>query len=224
MSSRDHILQVASDLFYREGIRAVGIDRVIAVSGVAKATLYRQFSSKEQLVTSYLTDRHERVIGALKQALEDEPMAARHRIRRIFEILRNKAETEPFRGCAFLIAVAETEGVAQIRDIARDHKQALRLIFDQATRELTPDHQRLSEEIALCYEGALASIALQRTAAPVEIALRCVEALIDAAPPLRGRRRSRPRDGRPETPPTQPETGTIGNRGDPPAADGSQPS
>ncbi|UUZ94841.1 TetR/AcrR family transcriptional regulator [Paenibacillus sp. P25] len=53
-SARNQILQVASDLFYREGIRAVGIDRIIAESGISKASFYRNFASKDDLVTAYL--------------------------------------------------------------------------------------------------------------------------------------------------------------------------
>lgn len=182
MSIRDHILRVASDLFYREGIRSVGVDRIIAESGVAKATLYRHFPSKDELVLAYLRDRHDHVIATLSDALAAANLPGRERIRHVFAVLRAKAGTEPFRGCAFLIAVAETEGVAAVREIAKTHKHALFQIFDAAAREFTPDHIRLSEEIALCYEGALASITVQRSRLPVDTALRCVEHLMDAAP------------------------------------------
>jgi len=61
VSIRDEILNVAGALFYREGIRAVGVERIIEKAGVAKATLYRHFPSKEHLVAAYLSERHERV-------------------------------------------------------------------------------------------------------------------------------------------------------------------
>ena len=59
-SARDRILRTAHDLFYRDGIRATGIDRVIAESGVAKLTFYRHFPSKNDLIRAYLDYRHQR--------------------------------------------------------------------------------------------------------------------------------------------------------------------
>lgn len=178
---RDSILEIAGDLFYREGIRAVGIDRIIAESGAAKATLYRHFPSKEQLVLAYLEDRHHRIISSLLANLEQAARPARDRILQVFEILRGKADTDPFRGCAFLMAVSEFEGVEPISRIAREHKSALKAIFRDAAIELTENPDALSDEIAICYEGALASIMVSRSSAPVDVAMRCVSTLIDAA-------------------------------------------
>ena len=66
---RDRIIDVSSALFYSEGIRGVGIDRIIDASGVAKATLYKHFRSKDELVVAYLKSRHQRVIESLKSHL-----------------------------------------------------------------------------------------------------------------------------------------------------------
>lgn len=66
----DQILTAASALFYSEGIRAVGIDRIIEEANVAKATLYRHFPSKDHLVAAYLQDRHDRVIRSLQEVLD----------------------------------------------------------------------------------------------------------------------------------------------------------
>ncbi|MHB1528956.1 MAG: TetR/AcrR family transcriptional regulator [Acidiferrobacteraceae bacterium] len=69
LPARERILLTANDLFYREGIRATGIDRVIAESGVAKATFYRHFASKNDLVREYLEYRHHRWMDWFKDAL-----------------------------------------------------------------------------------------------------------------------------------------------------------
>ena len=66
---RERILHAAHDLFYRDGIRATGIDRVIAESGVAKVTFYRQFASKDELVLAFLALRHERWMAWFEDAL-----------------------------------------------------------------------------------------------------------------------------------------------------------
>ena len=56
-SARERILAAASDLFYREGMQNVGIDRIIAESGVAKMSLYNNFKSKDELIAAYLEKR-----------------------------------------------------------------------------------------------------------------------------------------------------------------------
>src|ERR1700712_4327962 len=66
---RERILHTAHDLFYRDGIRATGIDRVIAESGVAKVTFYRQFASKDDLILAFLDYRHERWMAWFVDAL-----------------------------------------------------------------------------------------------------------------------------------------------------------
>ncbi|MGO7208920.1 TetR/AcrR family transcriptional regulator, partial [Rhizobium ruizarguesonis] len=85
----EQILAAAGGLFYSEGIRAVGIDRIIEEAKVAKATLYRHFPSKDHLVAAYLQDRHERVIRSLREAL-DATGAPRDQVRVIFERLYEK--------------------------------------------------------------------------------------------------------------------------------------
>src|SRR6188474_2717380 len=93
----DQILTTAGALFYSEGIRAVGIDRIIEEAKVAKATLYRHFPSKDHLVAAYLKDRHDRVIRSLHEALETEQVP-RSQLKLIFERLYDKADSPEFRG------------------------------------------------------------------------------------------------------------------------------
>lgn len=81
----DQILNAAGTLFYREGIRAVGIDRIIEEADVAKATLYRHFPSKDHLVAAYLKARHERVIRALQDVV-DAKIEPRAQIKLIFDM------------------------------------------------------------------------------------------------------------------------------------------
>src|SRR5260370_32734202 len=68
-SPRDRLLQAASELFYAEGVQSVGIDRVIEQAGVAKASLYSTFGSKEGLVCAYLNARHEETLARLRSAV-----------------------------------------------------------------------------------------------------------------------------------------------------------
>src|ERR1700728_3969794 len=67
-SPRERLLEAASELFYAEGVQSVGIDRVIERAGVAKASLYSTFGSKEGLVCAYLNARHEQTLAQLRSA------------------------------------------------------------------------------------------------------------------------------------------------------------
>jgi AcrR family transcriptional regulator len=69
-SPRERLLQAAGELFYAEGVQSVGIDRVIERAGVAKASLYSTFGSKEQLVCAYLDARHAQTLGRLRAAVD----------------------------------------------------------------------------------------------------------------------------------------------------------
>ncbi|MFT4002212.1 MAG: TetR/AcrR family transcriptional regulator [Rhizobium sp.] len=184
-SIRDDILEVAGGLFYREGIRAVGIDRIIAKAEVAKATLYRHFPSKEHLVAAYLADRHERVIASLEEALTAAP-SPREQIRIIFERLHEKADSPEFRGCAFALAVAEHGDSEPVVTIARQHKRAVRDIFARILRSagLAPADNTSGPvaHLALLYEGALATVAVNRDAAAVLTARDSALAVFDWSP------------------------------------------
>ena len=75
--ARDRLLAAANDLFYREGVHTVGIDRVIAEAGVAKASLYNTFGSKDELIRAYLETRHAGIVERMGRALAayDSPRA-----------------------------------------------------------------------------------------------------------------------------------------------------
>src|SRR6478672_13064301 len=99
-SARERLLDAADELFYAEGVHVVGIDRVIARAGVAKASLYNAFGSKEALVRAYLQRRYERRVDAITQALAGCE-TARERILAIFDYLDGLIGEPDFRGCAF---------------------------------------------------------------------------------------------------------------------------
>ncbi|MFT4012747.1 MAG: TetR/AcrR family transcriptional regulator [Paracoccus sp. (in: a-proteobacteria)] len=177
----DHILGIAGGLFYREGIRAVGIDRIILEADIAKATLYRHYRSKEDLVLAYLQGRHTLVMEGLEEVQVQLP-DPRDQIAEIFERLRIKAENPEFRGCAFGLAVAEHGESARIVDMARMHKNAVAEVLNGiARRAALPDADRIGRHLALLYDGALARRAIYGSAAPMAEARECALALFDQA-------------------------------------------
>lgn len=175
----DQILTAVGALFYREGIRAVGIDRIIEEAKVAKATLYRHFPSKDHLVAAYLEDRHHRVIRSLREVL-DEAKTPRDQIRMIFEQLHQKADSPEFRGCAFALAVAEHGDSVRVTTVARMHKKTVKDIFRavMANSDLGSNRR---QHLSLLYEGALATVAVERDPGVVLIARDCAIAVFDTA-------------------------------------------
>src|ERR1700689_888129 len=103
---RERLLEAASELFYAEGVQSVGIDRVIERAGVAKASLYSTFGSKEQLVCAYLDARHAQTLGRLRAAVDtvEDPV---ERILAVFDAQAELFRAPDFHGCAFTAATAE---------------------------------------------------------------------------------------------------------------------
>src|SRR5580693_2394186 len=100
VSARDRLLDAASELFYEHGVHTVGIDTIIERAGVAKATLYSTFGSKEELVRAYLEARHasRRAAVLAEMELHDDP---RGKLLAVFDELDTTVKQSEFRGCAF---------------------------------------------------------------------------------------------------------------------------
>lgn len=124
----------AAELFYEEGINTVGIDRVIEHAGVAKASLYNTFGSKDELIRAYLAARHEARKECIQQRLAG--MATpKEKILAVFEDQCEVARTKGFRGCAFIRASAELGGEEGIRGVCDESRGWLRGLFaDLATQ------------------------------------------------------------------------------------------
>ncbi|WP_209748063.1 TetR/AcrR family transcriptional regulator [Cohnella suwonensis] len=106
-SARSHILQVASDLFYREGIRAVGVDRIIAESGIAKASFYRNFASKDDLVTAYLEYHQALNANDLEEVGVQHPESASMQLHALIDKFVGKIKEPGYRGCPFVNTAVE---------------------------------------------------------------------------------------------------------------------
>lgn len=100
-AARERLLRTASELFYAEGIRAVGVDRVIEAAGITRATFYRHFPSKDDLVVAYLRAVHD----AVRAGAGDRPGEAR--LRRVVGSMSEMVCAPGFRGCSFINAAAE---------------------------------------------------------------------------------------------------------------------
>src|SRR5262249_2685619 len=105
--ARHRILETADRLFYQEGVRAVGIDRIIAEAGVAKMSLYKPSPSKDDLILAVLQYREEGVLEFFRSAMERHGKKTKNPLRAFFAALKEYFETPGFRGCAFQNAAVE---------------------------------------------------------------------------------------------------------------------
>lgn len=125
VSARDRLLATAGDLFYAHGIHAVGIDRVIAESGVAKSTMYVHFRTKEQLVAGYLR----RMSEVWRQQVETSVAAAEPPVLGVFDALDGFINTPQFRGCPWINAAAEYPDDADVRAAINEYRTWLYAIL-----------------------------------------------------------------------------------------------
>lgn len=151
LSARERILLTAHDLFYREGIRATGIDRVIAESGVTKVTFYRHFPSKRDLIREYLEYRHQQWIAWFANTLQRHGGHAKA----IIPTLAEWFGDAHFRGCAFINSVGELGGaMPEVIEIAQRHKREMTAVIANV---LPPSRRREkdAQSIALAIDGAI---------------------------------------------------------------------
>jgi AcrR family transcriptional regulator len=105
---RDRILDTAYELFSRHGIRAVGVDRIISEAGTAKMTLYRNFTSKDELIVAFLAAREERwTRGWLQAEVAKRAETPRGRLLSIFDVFGEWFERDDFEGCSFINVMLE---------------------------------------------------------------------------------------------------------------------
>lgn len=151
LPAKDRILLAAHDLFYQEGIRATGVDRVIAESCVTKVTFYRHFPSKNALILEFLQYRHQRWIAWFQDALQRHGGNAKAIAPALAEWFRD----DGFRGCAFINSVGELGGaMPEVIEITRQHKQEMAAAIASV---LPPSRQRPrdAQVIALAIDGAI---------------------------------------------------------------------
>ncbi len=180
-SARERLLEAADELFYAEGIQSVGIDRVIEHAGVAKASLYNCFGSKEELVHAYLQRRQARTTARITAAVErhDDP---REQLLAVFDAQGKLFRQPGFRGCAFSSASAEARPGSLVEQDTRAYRAWFRELFtDLARRNGARDPRLLGRQLQLLYDGAASSGNLDHDARAARAARDAAEALLDAA-------------------------------------------
>ena len=180
-ATRERILEAASPLLYREGLRGAGVDAIVAATGLAKATVYRHFASKDLLAEAFLRRRDlrwrawlEEAVARLAAAGEPPPLA-------VFDALGEWFASDDFRGCAFINAAAEiTSPNHPALDAVREHKRLLR----DYLRSLVdgPDAAAAdarADALLLLVEGAIVTAQIEKSPAAAARARRAAAALLD---------------------------------------------
>jgi AcrR family transcriptional regulator len=180
LSARERLLDAANELFYAEGVHTVGIDRVIERAGVAKASLYNTFGSKDELVRAYLEGRHARMAGRITAYLE-RYADPRDKLLGIYEAQGELFAEPGFRGCAFVSASAESPGEAVSR-ASDDYRGWVRTLFaDLASQAGAAEPERLARQLHMIYDGASLSTRMDRDPAAAANARAAAAILLDAA-------------------------------------------
>jgi AcrR family transcriptional regulator len=181
-AARDRILDTAFRLFYARGLRAVGVDTIIAESGVAKATFYRHFPAKDDLILAYL-DKVDLVWTAqLEHAARAAGPDPGDQLVGLFDALTTACRRPGYRGCAFINAAAETAPGSPVHDRTVAHKQRVLVwIRDLAQRAGAPDPDQLARALTLLLDGGLASGALDADPNSPQTARATAAVLVRAA-------------------------------------------
>lgn len=146
----ERILDTADRLFYRQGIRVIGVDTVAAEIGISKRTLYNYFPSKDDLIVAYLSRR--------LRPIEPSDAPPAEQILEDFDRLERAMRKDGYRGCPFMNAVAELADPAHAaHKIAVAHKEKRRTLFRKLLRQLNvADPEALATQLMILGEGAVA--------------------------------------------------------------------
>ncbi|NLU66099.1 TetR/AcrR family transcriptional regulator [Streptomyces sp. HNM0574] len=175
--ARERLLQGAEELFYKEGIQAVGVERLLEATGAGRASFYRHFASKDELVHAVLERRDAQWHDWLEEAVASHgggPLA-------VFDALAESAESGGFRGCAFINAMAEAaDPHGEIFRLANAHKGKVTDFFDRLLKEAGhPRHRELAEQFILLLDGASVTAMRERGGGAARRARAVAERLLD---------------------------------------------
>ncbi|AUA08971.1 TetR family transcriptional regulator [Streptomyces sp. SID8382] len=183
--ARERLLAAAARRFYADGVTATGIDTITAEAGVAKMSLYNNFSSKADLVMAYLDARHEEWLALYASRLE-RAESARDGVLAVFDAYADHAAfayERGFRGCGLLNAAAELPAGDEGRTVVRRHKEEVERLLAGHLEELLPerpeDARTMAEHLSFLLEGAMSRAGLEGDDSRLRHARAMAAALLD---------------------------------------------
>ncbi|REK12229.1 MAG: TetR/AcrR family transcriptional regulator [Planctomycetota bacterium] len=182
--ARGRIVETAERLFYAEGVRAVGIDRIIAEAEVAKMTLYNHFASKDDLILAVLQYREEQVDAMFARAIERHLKRGKDRLAAFFAALKDWFESPGFRGCSFINARVELADAAHpASQFSAEHKERFHAMIHQVIADTAGAKvaDAVSDAVALLVEGAVVTSVMEQSSQPAKVAEQAALALVAKA-------------------------------------------
>ncbi|HEY0685743.1 MAG TPA: TetR/AcrR family transcriptional regulator [Steroidobacter sp.] len=187
LAVREKILSMADELFYREGLRAVGVDTLIAESGVAKTTLYRWFPSKDALIAAFLERRNAQFWAQWDRIAAKHKEDPRAELDAQLGWIARYVSGPKYRGCPFINAAAELPDLAHPgREVCIANKQKLsERLLKLCTQARVKEPRLLADQLLLLIDGAFANAQVLGKSGPASLLAAAGKALIDAAVPRR---------------------------------------
>ena len=177
---RERILGVASELFYKNGVRAVGVDLVVERAAVAKSSLYRHFRTKDDLIVAFLVREDVDFWGTWDQVAAENAGDALAELEAHLRWIGERLGRADYRGCPQINVAAEfAEQDHPAREVARKHMQALRsrlATIAQRLKAKAPD--TLAAQLAVLVNGAFVSAGLLEPEEATEVLLTSMRALV----------------------------------------------
>ncbi|MEM1257082.1 MAG: TetR/AcrR family transcriptional regulator [Bacteroidota bacterium] len=185
-SIKDQILETASLLFYKNGYNSTGINEIIEKTGIAKATLYHHFKSKEAICIAYLDSRHKTFIGQLTTHVKSNPLG-KNQLLAIFDFLRNLYRRDEFYGCWAQKTLGELSPKdKKIHGVIQKQKKELLLFLgdvvgDNIAHVSKAEVEKISGGIYLLFESAITESHLHQNDWPIYLAKSIAPSLFSGA-------------------------------------------
>jgi AcrR family transcriptional regulator len=185
--ARERIVRAAGDLFYAEGIHAVGVDRVTAAAGVAKATMYQQFRSKDELVAACLQRHAEQWRASVAGPVLALSGSAARRVGAVFERLGKAFAAPGYRGCPFINAAAEYPGPdGPVAAAIAAHRAQVRGLFAELLAGVPAARRAaLTDQLVLLYDGTMVGAQLDQGPRAARRARAAARQLLEGPAPVR---------------------------------------
>src|SRR5436190_15350966 len=169
---RQRILKTADRLFYQDGIRAVGIDRIIAEAEVAKMSLYKHFASKDDLILEVLKHRGGEVLEFFRSSMERHSRKLKSPLKAFFASLKEFFQSPGFRGCPFQNATVELAdpdhpGTTFVREHKHRFSQFLRELVEESVGKAAA---KVAPAVNILVEGAMMTAVIQGTPEAADVA------------------------------------------------------
>ncbi len=179
---RDRILATAADLFYKHGIRAVGVDLVVKKASVAKTSLYRYFGTKDDLVVAFLQRMDEEFWNTWDEVTQRHPNDGRAELKAQIKWIGERVGQPHYRGCPQLNIAAEYPELDHpARKFAKEHKHEMRRRLKVIAEKLeSAAPNELAGQLAVLLNGAFVSTPMYEPGEATKLLQRAAEALISA--------------------------------------------